>query len=59
MSLTKDSGEEDEEEVKLSATEVKKYETQFSKLVVQFSNLQINECVGKGKIPCVHYVIMH
>ena len=48
MSLTKGPGEEDEEEVKLSATEVKKYETQFSKLVVQFSNLQINECIGKG-----------
>ena len=53
MSLTRDLGEEDEKKVKLSATDVKKYEAQFSKLVVQFSNLQINECIGKGKIPCV------
>ena len=37
-----------DEEVKLTAAEVKKYEAQFSQLVVQFTSLQLNECIGKG-----------
>ena len=53
MSLSKDDGEEKEEEVKLTVAEVKKYEAQFSQLVVQFSSLQLKECIGKGVITCV------
>ena len=45
-----DCHEEEEEVVKLSAADIKKYEARFSQLVVQFSKLQFNECVGKGKI---------
>ena len=48
MSFTADSGEEEEEIVKLSAAEVHKYEAEFSQLVVQFFNLQLKECIGKG-----------
>ena len=48
MSLSKNDGEEEGEEVKLTAAEVKKYEAQFSQLVVQFSSLLLKECIGKG-----------
>ena len=49
MSVTGDH-EEDEETVKLSAADVKKYEAKFSQSVVRFSNLHFNECIGKGII---------
>ena len=50
MSLSKDPGEEEEEIVRLSAAEVKKYEARFTPSVVRFSSLKMNECVGKGMI---------
>ena len=50
MSLSRDLGEEEEEVVRLSAAEVKKYEARFTQSVVRFSSLLINECVGKGMI---------
>ena len=50
MSFTGDPGEEEEEVVKLSAAEVRKYEARFSQSVVRFSNLQIKECIGEGII---------
>ena len=53
MSLSKDDSEKVEEEVRLTAAEVKKYKAQFSQLVVQFPSLQLNECIGKGIITCV------
>ena len=66
MSLTVDPSEEEEEVVRLSAAEVKKYEARFSQSVVRFSNLQINECIGKGTttyiILCtmlLKYAILH
>ena len=43
-------GDEEEEAVKLSAADVKKYEAKFSQLVVQFSNLNFIESVGEGNI---------
>ena len=49
MSVTIAHNEEEEDIVKLSAAEVKKYEAQFSQSVVRFSNLQLNECIGKGR----------
>ena len=49
-SFTMEYDEEEEEVVKLSRAEVKKYKAQFSQLVVQFSNLQLKECIGKGKL---------
>ena len=49
-------GEEEEEVVKLSAAEVKKYEARFSQSVVRFSNLQIKECIGKG-IHCLYAIV--
>ena len=45
-----DHGEKEEDVVRLSAAEVKKYEARFSQLVVRFSNLQIKECIGKGEL---------
>ena len=54
MTLTADPGEEEEEVVRLSAAEVKKYEAQFSQSVVRFPSLQINECIGKGTITAIH-----
>ena len=48
MSVTGDHGDEEEEVVKLSAADIKKYEAKFSQTVVKFSNLQINETVGEG-----------
>ena len=45
-----DPAEVKEEEVKLTAAEVKKYEAQFTQLVVRFSDLQLKECIGKGKL---------
>ena len=48
MSVTANTGEEEEEVVRLSAAEVKKYETRFTQSVVRFSSLQINESIGKG-----------
>ena len=50
VSLSRDLGEEEEEVVRLSAAEVKKYEARFTQSVVRFSSLLINECVGKGMI---------
>ena len=47
MSLTRYPCDE-EEVVRLTAAEVKKYESQFSQAVVRFSNLQFNESVGEG-----------
>ena len=43
-------GEEEEEVVKLSAADIKKYEARFAQTVVKFSKLQLNECIGKGII---------
>ena len=59
-----DLSEEEEEVVRLSAAEVKKYEARFSQSVVRFSNLQINECIGKGTtayicIILLKYAILH
>ena len=51
-----DCHEEEGEVVKLSAADIKKYEARFSQLVVQFSKLQINECVGKGKIWSIQFL---
>ena len=50
MSLTTYPGEEEEEVIRLSAAEVKKYEARFSQSVVRFSSLQLKECIGKGLI---------
>ena len=48
MSLPRYFYEGEEEVVKLSAAEVKKYEARFSQSVVRFSNLQFNESIGEG-----------
>ena len=54
-----DPGEEEEEVVKLSAADIKKYEARFSQLVVQFSKLQFNECIGKGKLHNYYGLYQH
>ena len=59
-----DLSEEEEEVVRLSAAEVKKYEARFSQSVVRFSKLQINECIGKGTTTYIctmllKYAILH
>jgi hypothetical protein len=48
MSITINRGDEEEEVVKLSAADIKKYEARFAQTVVKFSKLQLNECIGKG-----------
>ena len=57
MSFTLDHSEDEEEVVRLSAAEVKKYEARFSQSVVRFSNLQINECIGKGI--CTLHILLY
>ena len=57
LSFTVDRDEE-EEEVKLTAAEIKKYKARFSQSIIQFSKLQFNESAGEG-IANIHVHAFH